>query len=154
MGVRERERKKERQANGKRSIDREKSWTRGGSEAYWVGREYSVSDEARPQIYDRQPPRALLRFVLFTLFSCSVFLYTPFPSAPRSLRVPRRLDPRCRRPRRPFPIFCTAANYLSNPTVMDFLPIHPVHQTRLPEIGDCRPRVKPATRPMPPFARQ
>lgn len=46
-----------------------------------VGREYSVDDEAQPQIYDRQPPRASTTsfHLVYSLFLLPLSLYIPPP---------------------------------------------------------------------------
>lgn len=92
--------------NGKRSIDREGEKVDKRRESILGGREreYSVGDEAQPQIYERQPPRALLRFILFTLFfllllslhlplPLPVFLLRPFVHPPFGTAVAAALRP-------------------------------------------------------------
>lgn len=87
----------ERKRNDEREEEHRQGRREGGQEAgEYIGgreREYSVGDEAQPQIYERQPPRALLRFILFTLFSCSFFLYISPCRSLSSSSVPSPIPP-------------------------------------------------------------
>lgn len=93
--LRERKSKRRMAANGKRSINREERWTRGEREHIVLGGE-NIQSMMRPShrfTTGSLRARALLRFILFTLFSCCLFLYaslhlfSALPIPPRRSRL-------------------------------------------------------------------
>lgn len=92
-----------------------------------VGRENIQSVmRPQPQIYDRQPPRAPLRFILFTsLFLLSLFLYASPPVSALSTPPPCPRCPAVGRGR-PFPVSARPPI----PSTSTFFPIHARSESR------------------------